>query len=195
MATFHVTGPAVISGTGTSTNAGSQTIAGTLAVTGVITATAGVSGPVTGSAPVNAAAATLAVTAAAHAGRVITLNRALGVAVTLPAATGTGSVYRFMVNTSASGGSYTIAVANATDYFRGLNFVFSDNAAQAAIAWGTTNTGTAATESDTITLNGTTTGGLIGDYIEIIDVATATFLVRVFTKATGVEATPFSAAV
>jgi hypothetical protein len=191
MATMHLTGPVVVSGTGTSTNAGSQTIAGSLQVTGQITATGGLAG----NTPVNATAATLAVTAAAHAGKLVTLNRALGVAVTLPAATGTGNVYKFMVNTTASGGSYTIAVASGADFMRGLAFQFSDNAAQAAIAWGTTNTGTAATESDTITMDGSTKGGIIGDYIELTDVATTTFLVRMFTKATGTEATPFSAAV
>jgi hypothetical protein len=54
---------------------------------------------------------------------------------------------------------------------------------------------TAAT-SDTITLNGTTKGGAgIGDYVELIDIAANQWAVRVFSKATGTEATPFSAAV
>jgi hypothetical protein len=40
---------------------------------------------------VNATAATLTVTAALHANKTITLNRAGGIAVTLPDATGTGN--------------------------------------------------------------------------------------------------------
>jgi hypothetical protein len=53
-----------------------------------------------------------------------------------------------------------------------------------------------AADSDTITLNGTTTGGLsVGDYIELIDIATNKWLVLGFTTTSSTEATPFSAAV
>lgn len=48
MANTRFKGPIVITETGTSSNAGNQTIAGTLAVTGAITATAGVTGTLTG---------------------------------------------------------------------------------------------------------------------------------------------------
>jgi hypothetical protein len=48
---------------------------------------------------------------------------------------------------------------------------------------------------DTITWNGTTTGGYVGDMIEIEDIASGLFQVKVLGKATGTEATPFSAAV
>ena len=53
---------------------------------------------------------------------------------------------------------------------------------------------TAAT-SDTITLNGTTTGGILGGTIEIQDVASNVCSVVARGAATGSEATPFSAAV
>jgi hypothetical protein len=66
--------------------------------------------------------------------------------------------------------------------------VVSDNTA-AVLGFAT------AAASDTITLNGTTLGGIVGDHIEIIDAITGTFAVRVFTAATGTEATPFSATV
>ena len=52
-----------------------------------------------------------------------------------------------------------------------------------------------AADSDTITLNGTTTGGLVGADVELIDIAADTWFVNVRTAATGTEATPFSAAV
>lgn len=48
MATTRFKGPIVVTGSGTGTNAGNQTIAGTLAVTGAITASGGVTGTVTG---------------------------------------------------------------------------------------------------------------------------------------------------
>jgi hypothetical protein len=44
-------------------------------------------------------------------------------------------------------------------------------------------------------MDGSTQGGLKGDSIEIIDVATGLFSCKVFITQTGTEATPFSAAV
>ena len=51
--------------------------------------------------------------------------------------------------------------------------------------------------SDTITINGGTTGGQIGDYLELVDIATDQWHVRgVMRCLTGVNpATPFSATV
>lgn len=143
----------------------------------------------------SATTSTLTVTASAHAGRTVVLNRAGGIAVTLPAATGTGNKYKFIVGTALSAASHTIAVASNTDYMRGVSIVFSDNAANAVIGWATADTGTVATESDTITLDGSTKSGYIGTTIELEDIATAVFVVRITGKATGTEATPFSVAV
>ena len=53
---------------------------------------------------------------------------------------------------------------------------------------------TAATD-DTITFNGSTTGGIAGATVELQDVATGFWSVRVIGAATGTEATPFSATV
>jgi hypothetical protein len=44
-------------------------------------------------------------------------------------------------------------------------------------------------------MNGTTTGGIAGSYVEIIDVATGVFFVRAALIGSGTVATPFSAAV
>jgi len=49
--------------------------------------------------------------------------------------------------------------------------------------------------SDTITLDGSTTGGILGGQVELQDVASGVFSVVVRGAATGTEATPFSAAV
>jgi hypothetical protein len=123
-----------------------------------------------------------------HAGRTITINAAAGCAVTLPASTGTGSIYRFFIGTTITSNSTTIKVANATDVMSGRAYVISDGAA-AVLGYATGAT------DDTITLNGTTLGGYAGDLIEIIDAIAGTYLVSVHTKATGTEATPFSATV
>lgn len=166
------------------------TVAGTATVTGAITATAGVAGNVTGAVvattPVNATASTLAVTQSAHAGRTVTLNRAAGIAVTLPNATGTGSVFRFVVGTTVTSNTTTIKVARAADAMQGVAYVRSDNSA-AVLAYSAT-----AGTDDTVTMDGSTTGGLVGDVIEVIDIAANRWQVLAFTQATGTEATPFS---
>lgn len=111
---------------------------------------------------VDATASTLSVTADDHSGKLVTLNRAAGIAVTLPAATGSGAVYRFYVGTAVTSNSTTIKVANADDTMVG--HVLSTLA-----AGGTTFGETAQGTDDTITMNGTTTGGLVGSYIECVD--------------------------
>ncbi len=150
--------------------------------------TGNVIGAVLATAPVAVTGATLTVTSDAHAGRTVVINAAAGCAVTLPNATGTGSVYRFVIGTTVTSNSTTIKVNNATDVMSGRAYVISDNSA-AVLGYATAST------SDTITLDGSTTGGYIGDIIEIIDAIAGTYQVKVLTKATGTEATPFSATV
>lgn len=133
--------------------------------------------------PIDCTAATLTVTAATHANKTITLNRATGVAVTLPAATGTGAKYRFVIGTTMSGGN-TVLTATGAHLF-GNAYVASDNASNACLAFESAGT-------TTITLDGTTRGGIKGDVIELEDVATSVMLVRMYTRETGSEATPFS---
>lgn len=137
-----------------------------------------------------AAGATLAMSAATHAGKTILLDTAAGSVVTLPAATGSMSIYRFVVSVIATTNSHIIKVANASDAMQGIIQTMSDDPATmkgfAAVA------GT----SDTITLNRTTTGSVtIGEYIEVQDIAVNKFQVSGVTSSTGTEATPFSATV
>jgi hypothetical protein len=136
---------------------------------------------------VNATAATLAVTAADHDSKVVTLNRAGGIAVTLPAASGSGAKLHFIVGTTFTT-SGTIKVANASDVMTGTALLAQD-AGDTAVMFETAAT------SDTITMNGTTTGGIKGDSYELIDIAANLWWVRVVGSASGSEATPFSASV
>lgn len=147
------------------------------------------------STPVNVTGSSVTLTQALHANRVVTLNRAGGIAVTLPAATGTGDMYHLVVGTTFTGAA-TVKVANATDYFIGVALLNADGGAT-TVGFATANTGTVATEDDTIDMLGTSnsTGGFKGEVIEIRDIATAIFSVRVWSEAGGTEATPFSAGV
>ena len=136
-----------------------------------------------------AAGSTLTVTKALHNGKTIALDTLTGSVCTLPAATGTGAVYRFLVTVLATSNSHIIKVANASDIMSGLVFSSTDTT-NLTSAWRTGAT------SDTITLNRSTTGSVsLGEYIEIMDIATNVFAVRGFTASDGVIATPFSATV
>lgn len=136
---------------------------------------------------VNLTAATLAVTEAAHDGKTITVNKADGSTLTLPAATGSGARFRIFVGTTITSVGLIIQVTG-DDTMRGVALVAQD-AADTLVAF------EAGATADTITLNGTTTGGLKGDLIELEDVAADLWSVRATLAATGTEATPFSAAV
>jgi hypothetical protein len=150
--------------------------------------TGDVIGAVEATPPVAVTGATLTCSRDVHGGRTIAINAAAGCAVTLPNATGTGSVFRFFIGTTITSNSTTIKVNNATDVMSGRAYVISDGAA-AVLGYATGAT------DDTITLNGTTLGGYIGDIIEIIDAIAGTYQVKVLTQATVSEATPFSATV
>lgn len=139
-------------------------------------------------APVNATGTTLALTAADHSGKLVTVNRAAGTAITLPAATGSGSIFRIFIGTTISSNSTTIKVANASDTMVGV--VLSTLA-----AGGTTFGESAGGTDDTITMNGTTTGGIAGSYVELRDQATNLWYVKAFLAGSGTLASSLSATV
>jgi len=121
-----------------------------------------------------------------HEGNVVRLSAAAGLTVTLPASSGKGDVYSFFVLTTVTSNNYVIAVANATDVMQGGLALSTDVAGVTMLASGT---------SDTITMNGSTKGGLIGSHDTLRDVAAGFWQVSGFMVCTGAEADPFSAAV
>lgn len=123
-----------------------------------------------------------------HDSRVTTLSRAAGITVTLPAASGTGNKYTFVVITTTTSNGYIIKVDSASATMTGSALLAQDSA-------DTTVHFETGADTDTITLNGTTTGGIKGDMVELIDIASNLWFVRVVGSATSTEATPFSATV
>jgi hypothetical protein len=146
--------------------------------------------------PVDVTGSSVSLTQAAHANRVVTLSRAAGIAVTLPAATGTGDTYQLVVKTTFTGAA-TVAVVDATDFMIGNALMGIDGGTAVPHLYPTANTGTLATESDTISLFGTANsqGGFKGASVTLQDIATDTWRVFYVSDAGGTEATPFSAAV
>jgi hypothetical protein len=124
-----------------------------------------------------------------HSGTILVANAAAGLTATLPAATGSGRKYELVVGTTITSNNLIVQVANADDVMTGVALFASDNTADASVAFETAST------TDTITMDGSTKGGIKGDRIELQDIADNLWYVRVIGSATGTEVTPFSAAV
>lgn len=121
------------------------------------------------------------------------LNTLTGSVVTLPPAIGAGAKFRFLVSVVTTSNSHKVQVANASDFMIGSAYTIDSATVTGYVA---ANSTTVSTNSDTITLNATTTGGLkVGDEITVEDIALNTWKVLVLTNSSGTAATPFSAAV
>ena len=90
--------------------------------------------------------------------------------------------------TTVTSNNNVVSVASASDVMQG-HAILGQDAADTAVLFET------AADSDTITMNGSTKGGIVGDLIELVDADSGFWQVRVMGSATGTEATPFSAAV
>lgn len=136
-------------------------------------------------------ASTLAVTEALHAGKTVKMATLAGSVYTLPLALGTGGRYRFVVTVKPTSNSHIIKVGNASDFMSGIIYMLDGDAN--AIT-GYVGDGTA---DDTVTMNATTTGGNIGDWIECEDVLLNVWNVRGSISVTIGQnvADPFSATV
>lgn len=136
--------------------------------------------------------ATGAITEVAHEGKTCLLQEAGGnalVTLTLPAATGGGGRYRFVVN-EVNTSSYVIAAATGADIFTGCIIGNDGGGVTTTLRW------QAGATDDTLTLNGTTQGGVTrGDWVEFEDIAADRWAVRGVVNQSGAEVTPFSDAV
>ena len=138
---------------------------------------------------VNTILTVLPLTQAAHAQKVVCVSSTASTAITLPQATGTGDKYRLQFQVAATGTASTIKVANSTDVMQGIILAPASTTVGLGF-WATSAT------SDTLTLNGGTTGGKIGDWYEFTDILTGFWMVNGMTQPTVTNmATPFSATV
>ena len=117
----------------------------------------------------------------------VPLNLAAGQAGLLPFATGKGSVYRLFVQTTITG-STTIATQAGNNPKTGARDGFYGQASLSGTASGTFG----ASNSHTITMNGSTQGGLQGSYIELEDIAPGIWRVLSRLLGSGTTVTPFS---
>ena len=159
----------------------------------------------TGPANVIDADATVALTVSTHAGRIVHNDAAGAVTYTLPAVNATadsavagpgpdlnnvnnvGATFT-IINSITKTGDLVVQVANSTDVMSGGAF-FIDDSSDNVVGFETV------AASDTITLNGSTTGGVTYAKIICTVLASGLWSVSVHTGCTGSPATCFSAAV
>lgn len=132
--------------------------------------------------PLVVSSATLTLDPRVHAGRTINLSIAATQTITLPAATGSGDVYNIVCTITATGDK--IINAAGSDVMGGTAIVTTDISGVVVP--------TVASTTVTITLNGSTTGGIIGSQVVLTDAASGLWTVNCMLPSTGVEATPFS---
>ena len=148
------------------------------------------SGPVTstngfisGSGSVVTLSSDTSLTSGSHAGRVLLLDKADGLTVTLPSASGSGNVYKFFVKETITSNNYVIQLSGS-DTMSGVAVVANDGGDSASIF--------EASSAGTITLDGSTKGGILGGMVELQDLYSGKYLVKIHQSATDAEATPFS---
>ena len=138
-------------------------------------------------------------TVATHAGRIITTNDADG-KFTLPSitsgsssdvagandynvASNLGCTYLFWVQTAATDMDIK---TDGTDRFFGAVFIGIDSEATGETFLSDSSS------NDVMTLNGTTTGGIVGSWVEFTAIGSAAYFVRGSLIGSGTIATPFA---
>lgn len=153
-------------------------------VTGATLTGATLTSPIITSAIVPGGATEL-ITAATHAGGgCVALDTASGTVVTLPAATGSGNRYCFVVTVADSG--HQINVVGNDEFVGGI--IQGNDSDNTTVMWPATD----AADNDRIAPNGTTRGGVVGAYYILIDISTDNWMVIGWSDASSTEATPFA---
>ncbi len=124
---------------------------------------------------------------AADAGLTVLLDTAAGSVITLPAATGSGNVFKFVTTTTTTSGAHKILAASTSDFLQGI--VIGENLGTAKVF---TADGTADHSLQMPFTGSQPSGGFIGDSFTITDIATNLFQVTGTYQAGTTPTTPFS---
>lgn len=100
--------------------------------------------------------------------------------INVPVATGKSGQFNIFIGVTATGNKVIKALGSSL--FQGV----------AVMAGGTPGSFASAANTNTITFNGTTQGGIIGTLVELRDVAPNVWSVKVHSVGSGVQVTPFS---
>lgn len=123
--------------------------------------------------------------------KLVKLTVQSGQAFTLPFATGKGSCYRLFLEKSITSNTNTIVVQSGNNAKTGAQDVIMGYAG-IGLAAGTGALQFSTSTAHTITMNGTTQGGLAGSYIELEDADIGIWRVAADLNGSGTIVTPFS---
>lgn len=125
---------------------------------------------------------------AKEAGSICCFDSAAGVVYTLPPLTSinAGMEFNFMTTVTRTSNAHKFITSAATEFLLGAAYLLN-NAATTGEAFGADGTTIRASSS-----NGTTTGGIIGDWITVTAYSTTQWLVRGWYVQSGTAATPFA---
>lgn len=133
--------------------------------------------------PTGAATRTLSVD---ESNSTILLDRAAGVVVTLPLAV-PGLVYDFVATTSVTSNAYKVVTGAATEFLIGGYTNVDTDTSNAVAAF----TGNGSTHVS-VSMNGTTTGGLVGTKLRFTCLSTTRWMVEGIVQGSGTVATAFA---
>lgn len=117
-----------------------------------------------------------------QSGSIVRLDRAAGIVITLPTARA-GLWYDFLVKTSVTSNTYQVVAAGATKVSGTLVASITDTASKSFVGNGSTHV--------KVSMNGTTSGGLLGSYFRAFCDGTA-WRINGENISSGSVVTPFS---
>ena len=123
-----------------------------------------------------------------ESGSLILLDRAAGCVVTLPVFTVPGVYFDFMVPTTVTSNSYKIITGAGTELLVGDLTNDDVDTSNATILW----PAEVASSFIAITMNGTTTGGLIGTRVRVTSLNSTKWMIEGNIKGNGTVATPLA---
>lgn len=183
-ANFGAITVSTINGLTITTSTGTLTIPNSVTLTGPATSgTVALINP-----PPQAGGSTLAVLAA-MSGKPILLDTAGGTTATLPAATGSGNKYKFIVSVSTTSNAHKILAASSSDFIIGNAYGYTGSTAKVFGSPAATN------HSIQMPFAGSQpSGGIIGDIFDFVDIGTNLWHCIGFYQAGTTPTTPFSSA-
>ena len=121
-----------------------------------------------------------------ESGSMVVLDRAAGIVLTLPLAV-PGLTYDFVATTSVTSNAYKVITGAGTELLIG-GYTNVDTDTSNAVAVFTGNGSTHVS----ISMNGTTTGGLLGTALRFTCLSTTRWMVEGFVQGSGIVATAFA---
>lgn len=123
-----------------------------------------------------------------ESGAMCLFDRAAGIVYTLPAACAIGTYFDFVTAVTITGGSAKVITGAGTELMVGQILNIDTDTSDTLAGWKSL----VGTSNIAVTMNGSTTGGIIGDVIHCVKVTTTKWAVTGFTLGTGTVATPFA---